>query len=74
MASKITLLGTEYTPAGDAARAFGFSRKRITQFCRASQVDAKRMGNAWFVNKASLSAFLAKREEDKARWREQLSA
>jgi len=57
--------GIAYVTARTAAPGAGISADYITKLCRKGEVDAVPVGNTWYVNEASLAAFVARKEAAK---------
>jgi predicted site-specific integrase-resolvase len=74
MVEEITIEGTRFVVARQAAALVGMSPEYLTRWCREGHIEARRLaGGIWFVNLQSLKQHLAEREAQKARWRAHLS-
>ena len=74
MVEEITIDGTRFVAARQAASLVGMSPDYLTRWCREGLVKARRITSGiWFVNLQSLQQHLAEREARKAEWRAELS-
>ena len=74
MVEEITIEGTRFVAARQAAALVGMSPDYRTRWCREGLIKARRLaGGIWFVNLQSLQQHLAEREARKADWRAQLA-
>lgn len=74
MVDEITIEGTRFVAAKQAAMLVGMSPDYLTRWCREGLVKSRRLtGGIWFVNLQSLKHHLAVRAEHKAEWRAQLA-
>ena len=74
MVEEITIDGTRFVAARQAAALVGMSPDYLTRWCREGLVKARRITSGiWFVNLQSLQQHLAEREARKAEWRAQLA-
>lgn len=72
MVEEITIEGTRFVAAKQAAALVGMSPDYLTRWCREGLIKARRLaGGIWFVNLQSLKQLLAEREARKAEWRSQ---
>jgi hypothetical protein len=58
MSDKINPDGVRYVPANEAAASSGISRDHVSRLARSGKVRSRRVGNAWFVDEASLAVYL----------------
>jgi predicted site-specific integrase-resolvase len=74
MVEEITIEGTRFVAAKQAASLVGMSPDYLTRWCREGLVKARRLaGGIWFVNLQSLQQHLADRSSRKAQRYAQLS-
>ena len=74
MVEEITIEGTRFVAAKQAATIVGIFPDYLTRWCREGLIKARRLaGGIWFVNLPSLKQHLAERNARKAEWRAQLS-
>ena len=74
MVDEITIDGTRFVAARQAASLVGMSPDYLTRWCREGLVKARRITSGiWFVNLQSLQQHLAEREARKTAWRSELS-
>ena len=74
MVDEITIDGTRFMAARQAAALVGMSPDYLTRWYREDLVKARRITSGiWFVNLQSLQQHLAEREASKAQWRAQLA-
>ena len=74
MVDEITIDGTRFVAARQAAALVGMSPDYLTRWCREGLVQARRIASGiWFVNLQSLQQHLAEREAHKAEWRTRLA-
>lgn len=58
MEDTLCIEGKTYMASSSAAKKVGYTSDYVGQLCRGGKVDAMRVGRAWFVDVASLSAYI----------------
>lgn len=66
-------IGT-YLPAREAALRARLHPDYISRLARESKITSKRVGRRWYIDPASLDAFLAEQSAEKEAWRQELKA
>src|SRR5450755_1873821 len=69
----ITMNGTRYLSAKEAARVADLCYDYILRFCRHGEVKATKISGFWYVSEPSLRSLLVEKENRKARHRARLA-
>ena len=65
MAIAVKIQNSDYIPAGEAGRMFGYTADYVTRLAREGKVAAQRLGKQWLVNADSLASFVASSSKNK---------
>jgi hypothetical protein len=70
---QIIIESVVYVRSRDAAREVGLCRDYTSALARSGLIAGHRVAGSWFVNLASLRAFIADQERQKEIWRARLA-
>jgi hypothetical protein len=69
----IHVAGVEYVRSRDAARLVHLAPDYVSRLARESLIDGCQVAGLWFVNVATLKAFVIEQERQKEIWRMELA-
>jgi hypothetical protein len=70
---KVVINGVTYIRSRDAAHAVNFASDYVSRLARAGVIAGKLVNGVWFVDPASLQAFIAEQEHQKELWRARMA-
>lgn len=73
MSRVLTINAREYTPAGEVAKHFGYTRDYILMLSREGKIDAQKIGHRWYVNFDSAKSFFARAKVERDERRREMS-
>ena len=65
MSDEIIVEGKRFVEASAAAKEFDRTRGYLMALCRAGKVEGRRVGRVWYIQHASLVAFVAEQDKDR---------
>lgn len=69
----IIIEGISYVRSRDAAHEVGLCRDYVSALARSGLIVGRRLAGSWFVNLASLRAFIVEQERQKELWRARMA-
>ncbi len=65
MSQTLTVNDTEYLPAAEVGKHFGYTRDYILMLSRDGKIEARKVGNKWYVNLKSAEKFFASASKER---------
>ena len=69
----ISIGGVEYVRSRDAACIVQLAADYVSRLARENLIDGRQVDGLWFINVASLKAFIAEQDRQKEIWRMELA-
>jgi hypothetical protein len=69
----VRIQGIEYVRSRDAARIVQLAADYVSRLARENLIDGRQVDGLWFVNVASLKAFITEQDRQKEIWRTELA-